>query len=284
MTFAATPAVCGHCGQPLSVREEPRGRPVEYCDSRCRQAAHRARRNRGALAAAPPPGDSLDARVLELAHDLQDDVRRLVQGLSGEETSALDHVAGIVAIGQRVQNLTGGLVARARRERHTWEQLARELRISPETARRTYRAAVIQRMLHHPQGPAAPDPGRPWIGEQEPTTDDPRPLTTESETEMTHEPEAPTGALLTNHLAPVLAQLHRRSGLSLRTVGQRAGVSPSHLSRILAGHSLPSWEVTERLAHAYGADLEVLHRVWGAARVHAATAATKAGPAEGAGR
>lgn len=50
--------------------------------------------------------------------------------------------------------------------------------------------------------------------------------------------------------------------MPLRHLGLRVGVSASYLSRVLAGQRFPSWEVTERLGRALGADVCTLRRIW----------------------
>ncbi|WP_326693392.1 helix-turn-helix domain-containing protein (plasmid) [Streptomyces sp. NBC_01795] len=63
-------------------------------------------------------------------------------------------------------------------------------------------------------------------------------------------------------LAPVLSRLQRAARMPLRHLGLRVGVSASYLSRVLAGQRFPSWEVTERLGRALGADVCTLRRIW----------------------
>ncbi|KOV98187.1 hypothetical protein ADL02_06775 [Streptomyces sp. NRRL WC-3723] len=52
------------------------------------------------------------------------------------------------------------------------------------------------------------------------------------------------------------------SGIPLRQLGLRAQVSASYLSRVLSGEKFPTWELTEKIAVALGADSAAVHKVW----------------------
>jgi transcriptional regulator with XRE-family HTH domain len=46
--------------------------------------------------------------------------------------------------------------------------------------------------------------------------------------------------------------------MSLNTLADEAGISPSHLSRIERGLTVPSYDVLDRIADALGSDLSAL--------------------------
>jgi transcriptional regulator with XRE-family HTH domain len=60
----------------------------------------------------------------------------------------------------------------------------------------------------------------------------------------------------------VLSRLQIATGIPLRQLGLRTQVSASYLSRVLSGEKFPTWELTEKLALALGADSDTLRKVW----------------------
>ncbi|MFH8558951.1 helix-turn-helix domain-containing protein [Streptomyces celluloflavus] len=145
-----------------------------------------------------------------------------------------------------------GAVARARCLGSSWARIGAALNLTSDTVRRKYGNAVARHArrlaARHPTSPARP-------------AAPPRGVTRDEEPE-THTPLTTARAPVADHLAPVLSQLQRASGLSLRRLAERTDVSPGHLSRIMSGERFPSWPTTARLARACGADPAVLHRVW----------------------
>ncbi|WP_327291893.1 helix-turn-helix domain-containing protein [Streptomyces sp. NBC_01198] len=73
-----------------------------------------------------------------------------------------------------------------------------------------------------------------------------------------------------SHLAPVLTQLHRASGIPLRSLAARLGLPAADTATILSGECFPGWSLTERFAQVCGADPLVLRKVWEDARLRAA--------------
>lgn len=59
-------------------------------------------------------------------------------------------------------------------------------------------------------------------------------------------------------IGPVIKALRQEQQLSLQVVAERAGISPSHLSRIERGLTVPSYDVLDRIADAIGSDLTSL--------------------------
>jgi transcriptional regulator with XRE-family HTH domain len=76
---------------------------------------------------------------------------------------------------------------------------------------------------------------------------------------MSHEPDA-TGdrPAIRQRIGPVIKALRQDQRISLQTVAGRAGISPSHLSRIERGLTVPSYDVLDRIADAIGSDLTSL--------------------------
>lgn len=72
----------------------------------------------------------------------------------------------------------------------------------------------------------------------------------------------------------MLSQLQRESRMPLRQLGLRAQVSPSYLSRVFSGEKFPTWDLTEKLALALGADSQSLYKVWQDERARTTVAST----------
>ncbi|MET9110043.1 helix-turn-helix domain-containing protein [Streptomyces zhihengii] len=77
-----------------------------------------------------------------------------------------------------------------------------------------------------------------------------------------HPPPLPA----TDRLAHALRALQQNSGLSIKETGLAIGVSPSHVSRLVAGTRRPSWPVVERFAEACAGDVRALRDLWEAAQ------------------
>jgi transcriptional regulator with XRE-family HTH domain len=56
-------------------------------------------------------------------------------------------------------------------------------------------------------------------------------------------------------VGPTIKALRQTQGLSLNALADEAGISPSHLSRIERGLTVPSYDVLDRVADALGSDL-----------------------------
>ncbi|MGI8643985.1 MAG: helix-turn-helix domain-containing protein [Thermomicrobiales bacterium] len=76
-------------------------------------------------------------------------------------------------------------------------------------------------------------------------------------TELRHRPRGSTPAIR-QRIGPVIKALRQDQQLSLQSVAERAGISPSHLSRIERGLTVPSYDVLDRIADAIGSDLTTL--------------------------
>ncbi|MGW8779786.1 helix-turn-helix domain-containing protein [Streptomyces sp. NPDC055796] len=171
---------------------------------------------------------------------------------------------------QQLEGLTAGLVGRARNHQVTWGRVSEVLGISQDTARHRYSDDFITRRLARLTGnptpalaprsspknspPVSPRPHRTSAARApQPTAPDNQPPPTTTPT--------PSGAAY-NRLAPVLSMLVRTSKQTNTEVSAKIGCSPSFLSRILSGERLPTWSMTEKFAHACGADPGVLRTVW----------------------
>ncbi|MCX4632768.1 helix-turn-helix transcriptional regulator [Streptomyces sp. NBC_01443] len=279
---------CDHCGTPLTNPGVRAGRPQKYCGAACRQAAHRARKNHPELLstdpASPQPADTprrqappapvvesnpTEDPVTEIAHDLRESARellRLLPDADGEEPLKL-----AAQMQQQLDGLTAGLVGRARYHQVTWGRVSEVLGISQDTARHRYSEDFIKRRLARLTGNPTPALAPRTSPKSSPAAS-PRPHRTSAARapQTTASPDnqlaptttpAPSGAAY-NRLAPVLSMLVRTSKQTNTEISAKIGCSPSFLSRILSGERLPTWPMTEKFAHACGADPSVLRTVW----------------------
>jgi transcriptional regulator with XRE-family HTH domain len=59
-------------------------------------------------------------------------------------------------------------------------------------------------------------------------------------------------------IGPAIKTLRLEHGMSLNALAEEAGISPSHLSRMERGLTVPSYDVLDRVADALGSDLRAL--------------------------
>ena len=79
-------------------------------------------------------------------------------------------------------------------------------------------------------------------------------------------PDLDTGPTVRQRVGPALKARRQRRRLSLHALAAQAGISPSHLSRIERGLSVPSYDVLDRVADALGSDLRALRTEEASAR------------------
>ncbi|MGW0885689.1 helix-turn-helix domain-containing protein [Streptomyces sp. NPDC002671] len=208
--------------------------------------------------------------------------------LSRELLLALDHpglpvtapLEQMVRLQVVTERLTANMVARSKHRGASWEQIGAPLGMSRDTARKkwtmtTRRASGPWRPTSAtPPSPPAP-PGHAANGpaHMEGTGDG-----TQRGTPPTEPPTVaiPPATLAGQDLANVLSSLQRASGLSLRALATRTGLSPSYLSRLMSGARFPTWKYVAAIARACGADPEVLRRVWEASKARRDNQATPA--------
>lgn len=255
---------CKHCGNERPQRHT--GRPGEYCDTKCRQAAFRDRRRE-----ARPDTSEFDERLhaeLDLAEET---IQRLRQALDTPEASLQEPLMIFRSLQHRVESMTAFVVGRTRLCGGTWDTIGSLLGMSMDTARKKYAAPVIKRYLQRSRGrvpaqrPASLTTARSGATSQSAIASSRSSVgadDTAGPGDTADHTEAPPGAAFAQDLASVLSSLQRASGLSLRAIGRRTGLSPSFLSRLMNGERFPRWEDTRKIARSCGADPDVLRRVW----------------------
>jgi transcriptional regulator with XRE-family HTH domain len=76
-----------------------------------------------------------------------------------------------------------------------------------------------------------------------------------------------TGGRVRQRIGPTLRMMRMRRGFSLNELAEQAEISPSHLSRIERGLTVPSYDVLDNIAIALGSDLNSLRSREKSARV-----------------
>lgn len=66
------------------------------------------------------------------------------------------------------------------------------------------------------------------------------------------------GIALRQRIGPTVKALRHQRRMSLNMLAEQAGISPSHLSRIERGLTVPSYDVLDHIADALGSDLSAL--------------------------
>ncbi|MEU5836392.1 helix-turn-helix transcriptional regulator [Streptomyces diacarni] len=265
---ASPPTECRTCRAPLPP-SQGRGRTPEYCSPACRQAAYRRRREharsaleryptpRGTQAPDPSPEEQV---LLDLARAARTELDHVIRLLTPQQETAthgtivrapITHAAQVL---EQLDALLAGIVLRARHHDTSWETIGALLNASPQTARRTYHVQSVRRRFDN----------LGLLSTDEEITDD---APAESATltpvdESPPEQEPPVAHRARSQLAPILSRLQRAAHLPLRQLGHRTRVSASYLSRVLTGERFPSWDLTERLGHALGADVCTLRQIW----------------------
>jgi transcriptional regulator with XRE-family HTH domain len=78
------------------------------------------------------------------------------------------------------------------------------------------------------------------------------------ESTMRSQTRASTASPVRQRVGPTIKALRYQKGMSLNTLADSAGISPSHLSRIERGLTVPSYDVLDRIAESLGSDLSAL--------------------------
>jgi transcriptional regulator with XRE-family HTH domain len=77
---------------------------------------------------------------------------------------------------------------------------------------------------------------------------------------MQRRARSPENGPVRQRIGPTIKALRIQRGFSLNTLAQEAEISPSHLSRMERGLTVPSYDVLDRVADALGSDLRALRQ------------------------
>ncbi|GHF67762.1 hypothetical protein GCM10010218_56570 [Streptomyces mashuensis] len=234
-------STCPVCARRFPQTPGP-GRRKVYCCPACRRRAQRVRDGR----AEPPAAHSSRPLALRLAEDLQRCAARLLEAEHAGRDLAVLLRAADELMGE-VECYKAAAVHDARLRGAGWRDVSRAACVSEVTARQRWGEAAIRRRLQRRDAERAAQAA----GEDIPAAWE----AAAGREELTGDPAA-------RRLAAVLSELRRRSGLTLRDVATGNDLSPSYVSRILAGERLPTWPVVRTLATALGGDPAELRVLW----------------------
>lgn len=248
-------ATCPQCGTPFR-QERRQGRPFTYCSPECKASA--SRRNKGSERRGSSPYDDDLQAVGEDIDQLANDLLAAIHNGAGPH-ELLWHGAGLY---RTLQDFTALNIGRGRARGQTWDQLGAPLGLSGERLRKRWPMSMVTRRLENyranraarqtgqpPVSPAVPSQRRPPAGEADKDSD--------TATAAPFAAQTPP-----QQLAGALSVLQRRTGKPLRQTAAETGISPSHLSRLLAGTRRPSWPVATNLVAACDGNLHEVRPLW----------------------
>ncbi|WP_405988041.1 XRE family transcriptional regulator [Streptomyces sp. NBC_00986] len=184
---------------------------------------------------APRWGPGVAQELLALAGEL---VEAEHQGLDLAEL-----VGRALAVGAEVEHYLGAAVHDARERGASWGDVAREARVSEATARAKWGARTLRRQMRRRAENAV------------------APVGTQAEAER--HPGAPSHR---QKLSAALSFLLRAHGGTAQSLARQAGVSPSCVSRLLAGQRVPDWPTVFTVVTAAGGRPEEFRLLWEWAR------------------
>ncbi|MFJ2746185.1 helix-turn-helix domain-containing protein [Streptomyces sp. NPDC087440] len=242
------PRTCPRCGGEF-FRNIRGGRPPTYCSSRCRSAAFRARR------AVPQP--TAYAHELSLIGQSVAARASLVSRAAslGQPAPPADPLRAGLALQRDLDDYLTIAVREALERGASWSDIAEVMPAGISSLKSRFSAA---RAAHVLRARRARRPGAPSL-----LTDEDQAVAVErAPAASAQDRAAERGAL-----ASALSHLHRRSGLPLRRLADKADLSASYVYRLLAAERFPSWTAVERIAKAADrtpADfLDLWHRAHG---------------------
>ncbi|MFJ2271676.1 helix-turn-helix domain-containing protein [Streptomyces sp. NPDC087849] len=212
------------------------GRRRSYCDNGCRRQAQRRRERER-----PRIGE--DRR--SLGQEIAAEVHRLAGSLT-EAAYAGEDLAELVQRARTVENEIVCFLAAVVRENRArgakWEEVAKAMNVTAETARGKWNSDRVRRLLDHRAAAqrAVPIPGPRVVASLQGEGYGPA-----------REPGATPGTA-GRRLAAALSQLQRERGISIRALADHTMLSPSFISRILSGERLPSWDLVCHMCSVMG--------------------------------
>ncbi|WP_190094664.1 helix-turn-helix domain-containing protein [Streptomyces melanogenes] len=208
------------------------------------------------------PGSSpYDADLQAVGEDIDQRANNLLAAIhNGAGPRELLWIAADVQ--RSLQDFTALNIARGRAGGQTWDQLGAPLGFSGERLRKKWPMIKIMRRLDtYRNSRATRQAGQPAVPPALPSPR--RPPAEEADTDSDTATAAPFAAQTPpQQLAGALSFLQRRTGKPLRQTAAETGISPSHLSRLLAGTRRPSWPVAKNLVAACDGNPHEIRPLW----------------------
>lgn len=228
------------CGRRFRRVKRP-GRPRRYCQDACRRRAQRVRSQQSGgepvVVYSPRWGPGVAQRVQALATELVE--------AEGRKSDLRELVGLAAAVSAEVAHYVGAAVHDARSQGASWGQVAELAQVSEATARARWGPKALRRQMRRRARQAIAPAVLPAKA-----TAVPGPLE--------HR----------RRLGAAISFLLRARGCAVQEVAQKAGVSPSCVSRLLAGQRIPDWPVVFTVVTAADGRPEEFRLLWEWARGH----------------
>ncbi|MFE9558417.1 helix-turn-helix domain-containing protein [Streptomyces sp. NPDC006692] len=181
-----------------------------------------------------------------MAQALQGAVTELLEG-EHTQIGLAELMARVRGVADELECYAAAAVSDARARGVSWESVGQAAFVAPVTARARWRHSEIARLFQrHREQHAARDAETQPGGQVRQLADE----------------ASLAQARGTHSLASALSFLLRHSGLPIKEVAGRTGLSPSYVSRIIAGERVPTWEAVQDLARTLGGDPADLSALW----------------------
>ncbi|MGW7640242.1 helix-turn-helix domain-containing protein [Streptomyces decoyicus] len=244
---------CKHCDG-LFFRRHGAGRAPQYCSSKCRSAAHRARN----LPPTAAPAENYDHEVEVIGQSVASRARMLAHASAlPVPTLPLEPIRLYVALQRDLEDYIAIAVRQALARGAEWDEISALTATSTSLLKSRFSQPQVSKMRsrRRKRRPTRPRPSAAasasWHAGEAPVYVD---------------AELPSWQWARDALARALSYLHRSSGLPVRTLGFRSGVSASYVYRVMAGERNPAWETVQGLARACDCDPGDLLDLWNAAQ------------------
>ncbi|MFJ7069698.1 helix-turn-helix domain-containing protein [Streptomyces sp. NPDC101115] len=233
---------CSHCGKDFQYAVR-RGRPNAFCSPLCRSAARSS-------SAEPPDLTRHDADLTLTTENLQHASTKLLAASQyhGDSASLMRQITDMRRL---LDDAEAAVVARGRARGDSWKEIAQAAGCGAERLRKKWTQDTVTRRLTRVRQGGTGRPGElgglVGLTERVDRGDDGDHSPTQTPAEQ---------------LAAALKCLHRSTGRPIKETALKVGVSPSYVSRILAGTRRPAWSVVERFADACDGNLLALRDLW----------------------
>ncbi|GGV51034.1 hypothetical protein GCM10010495_80840 [Kitasatospora herbaricolor] len=288
---APNESLCRSCGTPF-----PRGtigRPAVFCSPDCRISASRA----AGAPVSPHPREVRRAvtdgqQVAAVGQDMIARLHALIDlACLPEPSSNTVALQAYRDLGSVYEALGAAVVEQSRERAASWAQVGTALFVSEDTARKRWPAQNVDKIfaawrISVPRRPAAPPisaralrraprpraaeprraPAQPGDAQRGGSAGPGQDSAGAHPQEQAQVPPPTNPGEAARLLTTALSQLQRAGGKTLRVLARDAGISPSYVTRLLAGERIPSWQVVRSLAAACDADASSLRGLWEAAR------------------
>ncbi|MEU6053140.1 helix-turn-helix transcriptional regulator [Streptomyces xanthochromogenes] len=168
-------------------------------------------------------------------------MQRLLEG-ELSQASLQEQMAHVREVAEELECYTAAAVTDARARGMDWNGVGASVFVAPVTARTRWRTAVVEELFRRRaarSANAAAEAPAPAIPEGRPTRD-----------------------RAARSLASALSFLLRHAALSVKELAERTDLSPSYVSRILAGDRVPTWSTLVQLVRALGGNAADLRAMW----------------------